>query len=281
MSRIHNVEVDGTTSQGKPAHATGPAAAAANPPSALRRVRACWRLCRAVFEGLRGLGVCVIAFPFLDRTQRMRQVGVWASRTLGALDITLHVQGEIHAAPVLIAGNHVSWLDILAIDAVHPVRFVSKAEARHWPVLGYMIECGGTLFIERERKRDAMRVVHQVAQALTDGHTVAVFPEGTTSDGTGLLPFHANMLQAAIATETPVQPIALRYADVHNAVSPAAPYVGETTLAQSLWAIALAEGLTVRVTVLDSQGTRHLDRRALAQKLRGEVAEALGVAENE
>ena len=94
---------------------------------------------------------------------------------------------------------------------MRPARFVSKADVRHWPLLGWLVACGGTLFIERERKRDALRVVHQMAEALQAGETVAVFPEGTTSDGHGLLPFHANLLQAAIATETPVQPVALRY----------------------------------------------------------------------
>jgi 1-acyl-sn-glycerol-3-phosphate acyltransferase len=243
----------------------------------MRRSRAGWRLVRAVFEGLRGLLICAFVFPFLGRAQRMRHVGVWAARTLAALGIRLEVHGTPRPGPVLFAANHISWLDILAIDAVHPARFVSKADVRHWPVLGWMIECGGTLFIERERKRDAMRVVHQVAQALRAGETLAVFPEGTTSDGHGLLPFHANLLQAAIATETPVQPIALRYRDASSPVSLAPAYIGDTTLAESLRAVVMAEGLTVRITLLSAQGTRHLERRALAQLLHAEIGAALGL----
>ena len=246
-----------------------------------KRIRAVWRLARMVFEGLRGLLICAFVFPFLKRPQRMRHVGVWAARTLGAFGIALDVNGKMRSGPVLITANHISWLDILAIDAVQPVRFVSKADVRHWPVMGWMVACGGTLFIQRERKRDAMRVVHQVAQAFQDGDTVAVFPEGTTSDGTGLLPFHANLLQAAIATETPVQAVALRYSDAHEPVSQAVAYIGETTLAQSLWMIACADELRVSVVLLDSQGTRHLDRRALARKLRVEIAGALGVVESD
>jgi 1-acyl-sn-glycerol-3-phosphate acyltransferase len=242
-----------------------------------RQARACWRLSRVVLEGLRAGFICVFVFPFLDPAQRMRQVGVWASRTLAALGVALDAQGKPRVGPVLLSVNHVSWLDILAIDAVQPVRFVSKADVRHWPVLGWMIGCGGTLFIERERKRDAMRVVHQVAQALRAGETVAVFPEGTTSDGTGLLPFHANLLQAAISTETSVQAVALRYRDAFEPVSQAVAYLGETTLAQSLWRVAMAQGLRVSVVMLDAQGTRHLDRRALAQRLRVQIAGALGV----
>jgi len=244
-----------------------------------RQARAWWRLARVVLEGLRGFLICAFVFPFLKPAQRMRQVGLWASRTLAALGVGIDAQGKPREGPVLLTANHVSWLDILAIDAVQPVRFVSKADVRRWPVLGWMIGCGGTLFIERERKRDAMRVVHQVAQALRSGETVAVFPEGTTSDGTSLLPFHANLLQAAISTETPVQAVALRYRDAFQPFSQAVAYLGETTLAQSLWMVAMAQGLRVSVVMLDAQGTRHLDRRALAQRLRVQIAEVLTPAE--
>ncbi len=239
--------------------------------------RALWRLARVFSRGLGGLLTCALLFPFITPAQRMRHVGAWSKRMLAALGIALEVQGAARAGPVLFTANHISWLDILAINAVHPARFVSKADVRHWPVLGWMVACGGTLFIERERKRDALRVVHQVAEALKAGETLAVFPEGTTSDGRGLLPFHANLLQAAISTETPVQAIALRYADATAPVSLAAAYIGDTTLAQSLRAVLCADRLRVRVEFLPAQGTRHLDRRALAERLQHDIADALGI----
>jgi 1-acyl-sn-glycerol-3-phosphate acyltransferase len=238
-------------------------------------LRAIWRLCLGVTHALHGALICVFIFPFLDPAQRMRRVGWWSSRMLKRLGVRLRASGTPRPGPVLFASNHISWLDILAINAVHPARFVAKADVRHWPVLGWMVACGGTLFIERERKRDALRVVHQVAQALRAGQTVAVFPEGMTGHGHALLPFHANLLQAAIATETPVQPIALRFSDAGSAVSQAATYVGETTLAQSLWCIVMAQDMQVTVRMLPPEGTRHLDRRALAQRLRDQIAGAL------
>ena len=241
----------------------------------MTQLRAAWRLGLAVLSVLHGLLICALLFPWLKAPQRMRHVGAWSARTLKALGIELQVQGVVRPGPVLLVANHVSWLDILAINAVQPARFVSKADVRRWPVLGWMVECGGTLFIERERARDAMRVVHQVAQALQAGETLAVFPEGTTSDGHGLLPFHANLLQAAIVTETPAQPIALRYADADHAVSPAAAYIDDTTLVQSLWWIACAPRLRVDVVVLAAEGTRHLDRRALAERLRESISASL------
>ena len=231
-------------------------------------VRALWRLGAALWQAVSGALICALWFPFITPAQRMGHVGRWSARMLRALGIRLEARGTVHPGPVLIVANHISWVDILAVNALHPARFVSKADVRHWPFIGYLVASGGTLFIERERKRDAMRVVHQIAAALRSGDIVAVFPEGTTSDGHDVLPFHANLLQAAIATEAPVQPVVLRYRDARSAVSQAASYVGDTSLAASLWSTVTADALVAEVIVENAQGTRHADRRALAEHLR-------------
>ena len=88
------------------------------------------------------------------------------------------------------------------------------------------------------------------------GDMVAVFPEGTTGDGRALLPFHANLLQAAIATGTPVQPVALRFFDARHRLSPAAEFLGETTLVHSVWRIACARGVRCDVTALPARPAR-------------------------
>ena len=188
------------------------------------------------------------------------------------------MQGTFRPGAKLIVANHISWIDILAVHAVCPeARFVSKADVQRWPLVGRLVAAGGTLYIERERRRDALRVVHQMAEALQAGDTVAVFPEGTTGDGATLLPFHANLLQAAIATGLPVQPVALRYADRSHAFSPAAQWLDDTTLAGTLWKLARADGLVAHVHVVTAEGTRHADRRALAEHLRTLIAERLAV----
>ena len=192
------------------------------------------------------------------------------------LGMGLEVRGDFKPGAKLIVANHISWLDIMAVHAVCPqARFVSKADVQAWPLIGRLVGAAGTLYIVREKARDALRVVHQMAEALASGDTVAVFPEGTTGTGHELLPFHANLLQAAIATEVPVQPVALRYADEQHEVSPAADYTGTTSLAQSLWMLAGAQGLRVRVEVLPAEGVRHADRRALAVHLRQQISAAL------
>ena len=238
----------------------------------VRSARAAWRVSGSVLHVLLGALICMLIFPLMGPVRRMRLVGWWSARMLAVLGIRLHHSGSIGDGPVLLVANHISWLDILAINAVQPARFVSKADVRHWPLLGWLVACGGTLFIERERKRDALRVLHQVAEALRAGEIIAVFPEGTTSEGHGVLPFHANLLQAAIAAHAPVQTLALRYSDATQRVSQAAAYVGDTPLVASIWATAMAQGLRAQVKVAPPRRTAQSDdRRALAEQLRLQI----------
>ena len=238
----------------------------------MRGLRAAWRLLRMGLHLLHGMGVMALRFPALDAAGRQQRIRWWSAKLVRLAGLQLQLSGSPRPGATLLLANHVSWLDIAAIHAVAPqARFVSKADVLAWPLLGWLIQGAGTLFIERERKRDALRVLHQVAQALQDGDTVAVFPEGTTGDGETLLPFHANLLQAAIATGTPVQGVALRYSDPAHRFSPAARFLGETTLLQSVWRMLSAQGLCVHVDLLLPQGARHADRRALAEHVRGEI----------
>jgi len=239
-------------------------------------LRAVWRLARATLHGLLGLVMVLLLFPHLGRPAREACIRWWSAKMFRMLGMRLEVSGSFRPGAKLVVANHISWLDILAVHAACPeARFVSKAEVRQWPLLNRLIDAARTLYLQRERARDALRVVHEMAAALQGGDTVAVFPEGTTGTGHELLPFHANLLQAAISTATPVQPVALRFADARSAVSMAADFTGDITLAQSLWALARARGMVVQVQVLAAQATAHADRRALAERLRSLIEEAL------
>lgn len=238
----------------------------------MRLLRALWRLARMVVHLLHGIAVMALQFPALDKAGRHERIRWWSAKLVRVAGLRLVASGTPRPGATLLVANHVSWLDVAAIHAVAPQAcFVSKAEVLAWPLLGWLIKGAGTLFIERERKRDALRVLHQVAQALAEGDTVAVFPEGTTGDGATLLPFHANLLQAAIATGTPVQCIALRYGDAAQRFSPAAQFLGDTTLLQSVWRMLSARALSVHIDLLAPQGARHADRRALAEALRAQI----------
>jgi 1-acyl-sn-glycerol-3-phosphate acyltransferase len=241
-----------------------------------RTLRAVWRLLGGVAHCLHGVAIVLLRFPALDAAQRRARIQWWATKMLRIMGIALRVDGTPHAGGTLLIVNHISWLDIMAVHAVCPqARFVSKADVKAWPVLSKLVDAAGTLYLERERKRDALRVVHVMAQALSEGEMVAVFPEGTTSDGRGLLPFHANLLQAAISTDTPVQPVALRFSDAHDAVSRAVEFVGDTSLLQSLWRVAGGEGVVVHVRLLPAQPSHGADRRVLSDRVRAQIAAAL------
>ena len=230
---------------------------------------ALWRVARLSLHVLHGMAVMALRFPSLDAAGRHARIGWWSAGLLRAVGVQVRLSGTPRPGATLLIANHVSWLDIAALHAAVPhARFVSKADVLHWPLLGWLVKGAGTLFIERERKRDALRVVHAMAEALRAGETVAVFPEGTTGVGADLLPFHANLLQAAIDTATPIQPAVLRFADAHHRFSPAVVYVGDTSLLQSLWSVATARGLVVHVDLLLAQASAHADRRALAETLR-------------
>jgi 1-acyl-sn-glycerol-3-phosphate acyltransferase len=240
----------------------------------IRGLRAAARLGLAVLTGVQGLALVLLRFGSYDATRRQMAIGWWARAVLLRFGVVLRVDGVPASGGVLLVANHVSWLDILAVHAVCPrARFVSKAAVKAWPLISRLADAANTLYLERERKRDALRVVHAVAAALQAGQAVAVFPEGTTGDGRTLLPFHANLLQAAIATATPVQPIAIRFSDAEARVSEAVEFVGTTTLLESLWRVARARGLVVHVSLLSPRPTAGADRRVLADALRTAIAQ--------
>ena len=245
----------------------------------IRALVAAWRLTLMLLHVLHGMLVMRLHFTSLDPAGRHARIQWWSAALLRRLGIGLTVHGTPRAGPTLLIANHVSWLDIAAIHAAAPqARFVAKSDVRRWPLAGRLVAGAGSIFIERENKRDALRVVHQMADALRAGDMVAVFPEGTTGPGRELLPFHANLLQAAIATETAVQPAVLRFHQPGQTFSTAVEFVGETTLAQSLWRMACARGLHVEVQLLEAERTAHADRRALAAHLRERIDEVLARA---
>ncbi|MET0540838.1 MAG: lysophospholipid acyltransferase family protein [Variovorax sp.] len=239
----------------------------------MRTLAACWKLLRAIAHALAGWWTIRSRFGVLAPDAQGREVQRWARRMLDILGIELVVQGTpASQGPVLLVCNHLSWLDILTLHGAQHMRFVSKSEVRHWPLIGALATGAGTLYIERERRRDAMRVVHHMAEALRAGDQVAIFPEGTTSDGSALLPFHANLLQAAISAQAPIQPAALRYVDAATGVdSDAAQYIDDDNLVTSLWRTLRARPLraVVRFGVPQASATR--ERRAWARTLHDDV----------
>jgi 1-acyl-sn-glycerol-3-phosphate acyltransferase len=228
----------------------------------------------ALLLAVQGWCIIVFLFPRWPLARRQARVQRWAGEMLDALGIALRVEGQPPAAgPMLLVANHLSWLDILVMHAARHCRFVAKSEVHHWPLIGRLATGAGTLYIEREKRRDALRVVHHMAESLAAGDIVAVFPEGTTSDGSTLLPFHANLIQAAVSAHAPVQPVALRYVDrATGRDSPAPLYLGDDTLVASLWRTVAGAPFEARMRFGEPQRAEGRDRRQWASDLWAAVA---------
>lgn len=231
------------------------------------------KLLRGIWHVWVGWFTIYFRFPQLNPQQREARVQVWASQLLRIWGIELEVRGQpVLLGPTLMVCNHISWLDILVIHASRHCRFVSKSELRDWPLLGTLATGAGTLYIERENRKDAMRMVKEMAGALKDGDVLAVFPEGTTGDGLDMLPFHANLIQSAIDADSPIQPLALQFLNsATNEISMAARFVGDDTLVGSIWQTLNTSGLKAVVNFGHPQLSQGKNRRVWANDLREQV----------
>jgi 1-acyl-sn-glycerol-3-phosphate acyltransferase len=225
-----------------------------------------------------GLATTLVVFPFVAPPRRQALTRRWSQRLLRML----RIEARIHGLPesglegnVLIVANHISWLDIFVLNSVQPARFVAKAELARWPVVGRLITGAGTLYIERERRRDTRQVNHRAAEALARGDVIAIFPEGTTTDGRTVLPFHGSLLQPIVDAAGRVQPIALRYRDAAGEHSDAPAYVGETTFLQSLWRVLGERTLVVEMHLAPPLHAHARHRRELSRAAEAAIRTAL------
>jgi len=238
-----------------------------------RWARTGWRLLRLAGHLLRGLWTILWRFPRLSMEQRNALVQAWARGLLARIGVQLQVRGTPPVnGPVLLVANHLSWLDIPVLHAARHCRFISKSDVDSWPLVATLARAAGTLFIDRGSRRDTLRIVKLMSEALRAGDVLAVFPEGTTSDGGALLPFRANLLEAAIEVDAPVQPLALRYIDPATGLDTPAPiYAGDTTLWASVWSTLSAPGIIARVEYGTPETAQGRDRRSWARDLQLEV----------
>lgn len=133
-----------------------------------------------------------------------------AQRLVEALEIKCRHQGAAAGRGLLVC-NHLSYLDILVLGASQPLVFVAKSEVRGWPLFGWLAARGGTLFIRRQERADVARLAGDIAARLQAGSTVVVFPEGTSSAGHRVLPFHSSLLEPAVEQHVPATPAAIAY----------------------------------------------------------------------
>jgi 1-acyl-sn-glycerol-3-phosphate acyltransferase len=222
------------------------------------------RLARVGLHLAAGCAISSWLYPLMNAQARQAVRRAWAAGLLRMLGARLDVGAARILRGSLVVTNHVSWLDAVALHAAIPVAIVAKAEARRWPLLGRLLARNDTLFVERRPSRDLLRVNRAIAGRLARGETVAAFPEGTTTDGTRVLPFRPALFQPAVAGGHPLHALALMYRDGAGRRCAAAAYIGNMTLWQSLWRIAALTHLRIELRCCGAHASAGLSRREAA-----------------
>ncbi|QTR49234.1 lysophospholipid acyltransferase family protein [Candidatus Thiothrix anitrata] len=191
-------------------------------------------------------------------------VRAWLRRVTRIVGVKVRVYGIPEDTATLLVANHITWLDIPLLGGEMPIRFLSKQEVRGWPVVGWLAAKAGTLFISRGKAGAAAAATATMTEALQSGAAVLLFPEGTTTTGDNVQPFHARLFASAINLDIQVQPIVLRYPGANGLTHPLIPYVDDQALWGNLWGILGEAKCAAEIHFLSPIKTIGLDRKALA-----------------
>ncbi|HMM44415.1 MAG TPA: lysophospholipid acyltransferase family protein [Candidatus Macondimonas sp.] len=243
-----------------------------------------WRLARLVPHLLYAVALVllilipgwVVAKPWW-RALRHRVIRHWFRILVRLLGLRITLVGQVVDGPVLRVANHISWLDVVVLNAISPSVFVAKAEVAQWPLIGWMANWLGTLYLRRGDVLSSQRLTEVMSWQFRRAETVTLFPEGTTGNGAVLGKFHARLYQPALSTKTAVQPVAIAYPDARagGQTHPLAPFLGTQTLLNHLWTLLGERELAVSVTFLPPLSAAS-DRRELAMRSREAIGRALG-----
>jgi len=232
------------------------------------------RVCLHLVYGL----LLAVIYPHLNQTRQHRTLKSWSRQLLTIFNIGILVEGQ---QPVrgkggcLIVANHVSWLDIIVLNAIHPSRFIAKSEVRDWPVIGWLCRRCGTVFIERALRQNASMVNRRISLLLEQDVSIGLFPEGTTTDGKQVGHFHSALIQPAIDAGIRLLPMALRYQHKDGETEFAAAFVGDMTLAQSIWQILRCTHQDALVVFTPALMAENANRRVLARAAHEAISQAL------
>jgi len=228
----------------------------------------------------RGVITLLVLFPFLSTNTKNHHIQRWSKRLLQifGVELLVHHANALPQSSYLLAANHVSWLDIHAINAFKPARFVAKSEVASWPIFGWMAKQLGTIFIRRDSSRHARQVVDDIA-AILKTQSICIFPEGTSTIGKSVQTFKPNLFEAAAISEVPVCALAIAYFDRSTGEHSEVPaFVGDMGLIGSMAKILKNRRLRVELTVFaPAKATPGLpiDRKALALYSQEQIAQYL------
>jgi len=191
------------------------------------------------------------------------------SRTVRRVGVTLQWEGEPPREGMIVA-NHLSYADILVLSSVVPCAFVAKKEVRSWPIFGWIAAKAGTLFVDRERKLETAKFNESIDEVLRSGVAVVLFAEGTSSDGSAILPFRPSLFEPAIASGAAITPAWLGYEASRGSVTNDVCYWGEMTLVPHLFRMFAIPNITAHIR-FGSAMRGMQDRKQTAEATRSEV----------
>ncbi len=231
---------------------------------------------------LSGFVIVLGVFPVINRScrpikarERVNWIKlIWLKAFRRILNLEVIIEGREVDGSALVISNHVSWLDIIALGQYLPGYFVAKNDILDWPVIGYLSKEAGTIFVRRGDKQAIHSTTEQMSWLLKQNSKVFAFPEGTTSDGSKVLPFHSSLLQPALLTHSPIQPVALRY---EGQAKHLAPFIGDDDFIPHLLKILRLGKIEIRVKMLPVLEMADKSRSTLSYEAHAGITEALRI----
>jgi lyso-ornithine lipid O-acyltransferase len=244
------------------------------------KLRLCYKVCLIVLLFIAGVVIAAIIFPVLDvfckpdgaKLKHGALKLAWLRWFRGILDLEISKVGNPSGKASLMVSNHISWLDIIVLGSFLPAHFVAKSDILAWPVIGYLAKRGGTVFVRRGDKQQAKAIAEEIIWLLKQNSTVIAFPEGTTTKGDEVLPFHASLFQSAVLAKAPVQPVAMNYL---GETKQYAPFVGEDAFIPHLIKMLSLDKIEVSVDFLPCIDVSGKNRHSVSNEARALIMESI------
>ena len=237
------------------------------------RLLGIWRAFAIVFFSFSALAHNAITVPFVRRSQRAHARAVWLHGwcrfACGVLGIRIRTHGSMPSSGLLVS-NHLSYLDIIVLSSIRPCVFVAKRDVARWPLFGWLAHAAGTIFVDRERKFSSPNAVNGIRDAITSGSVVVLFPEGTSSDGSTVLPFKSALLESAAQLRSPIAAASIGYALDDGSVGEEVCYWRDMTLVPHLLNLLCKREIRANYSFSPAK-VRAGNRKEIAHELRDEI----------
>ena len=212
--------------------------------------------------------LCSFYILYINNNSKKFLIEWWSLRLLKIFNVKVIVNGNLKKIlsnkNYLIVSNHISWVDIFVINSICPVTFVAKHSVSKWPFIGWLAKATDTIFIERNKISNIKEISRKIEYFLMSKGSIFIFPEGTSTDGSFVLPFKSNLFQTAINSDSEVLPIVIQYQSNKKFTS-APSYIDDMNLLDSIFNLIKLDNIDAKITILNLM-TKDESRKSLARK---------------